>query len=52
MALSDGKFMQVSFVNSINTYWGGTHVNHVINKILENIEDKINKKLKEIKSKI
>ena len=40
----------ISFVNSINTYRGGTHANHVIEMIIKNlINDYIKKKEKELK---
>lgn len=36
-SLSDGNFSQVSFVNSINTIKGGTHVAHVSDQVVEAI---------------
>jgi DNA topoisomerase-2 len=43
-AVSDGSFQQVSFVNSIATTSGGTHVNYIgdqiINRLLEHIKKK------------
>ncbi|KAI5195412.1 type II DNA topoisomerase [Aureobasidium subglaciale] len=43
-AVSDGSFQQVSFVNSIATTSGGTHVNYIadqiINKLLEIVKKK------------
>lgn len=36
-SLSDGNFNQVSFVNSINTIKGGTHVAHVSDQVVEAI---------------
>ena len=40
----------VSFVNSINTYRGGSHANHVIDNIIKTlINDNIKKKEKELK---
>jgi len=41
---SEGQFQQVSFVNSINTIKGGTHVTHVTDQFVESILDKVNKK--------
>ncbi|KAJ1898352.1 DNA topoisomerase 2, partial [Coemansia sp. IMI 209127] len=35
-AVSDGQFNQVSFVNSINTLRGGTHVNYIADQIVKN----------------
>ena len=34
MSLSESQFQQVSFVNSISTNRGGTHVNYVTDKIV------------------
>merc|ERR1719199_1493128 len=45
-ALSTEGFQQVSFVNSINTLKGGTHVDHVTSQIVEQIMEKANKKNK------
>ena len=41
MSLSESQFQQVSFVNSISTYKGGTHVNYVTDKIVKAILEKI-----------
>ncbi|KAJ2397924.1 DNA topoisomerase 2 [Coemansia sp. RSA 2603] len=35
-AVSEGQFNQVSFVNSINTIRGGTHVNYIADQIIKN----------------
>eukprot|EP00931_Biecheleriopsis_adriatica_P084093 TRINITY_DN5779_c0_g2_i3.p1 TRINITY_DN5779_c0_g2~~TRINITY_DN5779_c0_g2_i3.p1 ORF type:complete len:1238 (-),score=371.19 TRINITY_DN5779_c0_g2_i3:124-3837(-) len=43
---SEGQFQQVSFVNSINTIKGGTHVLHVADQFVEALLDKVNKKNK------
>jgi DNA topoisomerase-2 len=48
---SKGQFEQVSFVNSINTYRGGTHVNFVADKLIENLTKEINKKKPKLKIK-
>merc|ERR1719327_1255280 len=45
-ALSSDGFQQVSFVNSINTLKGGTHVDHVTSQIVEQVMEKANKKNK------
>ena len=42
----DQSFKHVSFVNSICTYHGGTHVEHVMTKIVDTIKEKISKKHK------
>eukprot|EP00916_Digyalum_oweni_P015423 GHVL01025239.1.p1 GENE.GHVL01025239.1~~GHVL01025239.1.p1 ORF type:complete len:1371 (-),score=291.64 GHVL01025239.1:56-4168(-) len=44
--LSDGAFQQVSFVNSICTIKGGTHVTHVADQLISSIQQKITKKNK------
>ena len=41
-----GQFQQVSFVNSICTTKGGTHVNHVVDKFVPKILDKVESKNK------
>ncbi|CAD8099307.1 unnamed protein product [Paramecium primaurelia] len=47
---SDGQFSQVSFVNSINTIRGGTHVNYIVDQIAEGLLNHIKKKYKEMKN--
>jgi len=37
-SLSDGQFQQVSFVNSICTSKGGTHVNYITDQIVSRIQ--------------
>jgi DNA topoisomerase-2 len=50
MYIPESNNKVVSFVNGISTYKGGTHVNHVTDKILKPlIEDYIKKKEKDIK---
>lgn len=44
--LSDGEFHQISFVNSIWTIRGGTHVQGVLKKISDHLVPKIKKKNK------
>jgi DNA topoisomerase II len=41
---SEGQFMQVSFVNGIYTSKGGTHVNYILDQIIEKIFIAIAKK--------
>ncbi|CAO3697543.1 unnamed protein product [Rhizopus stolonifer] len=43
-AVSDGQFNQVSFVNSICTAKGGTHVNHVTDQIVKALLPEAQKK--------
>lgn len=45
-AVSDGQFGEVSFVNSIATTKGGTHVDHVTNQITTKINEIVKKKNK------
>ncbi|KAJ1557566.1 DNA topoisomerase 2 [Nowakowskiella sp. JEL0078] len=42
--ISDGQFQQVSFVNSICTTKGGTHVGHVADGIVVNLIEAVKKK--------
>jgi len=44
VAVSDGQFQQVSFVNAINTMKGGTHVMHVADQFVEAIHKRANSK--------
>ncbi|KAG6654498.1 DNA topoisomerase 2-like isoform X1 [Carya illinoinensis] len=46
VSLSDGQFQQVSFVNSIATTKGGTHVDYVTNQITTHVMNFVNKKNK------
>ncbi|KAF3788559.1 DNA topoisomerase 2 [Nymphaea thermarum] len=46
VSLSEGQFQQVSFVNSISTIKGGTHVEHVTSQITNHILSIVNKKNK------
>lgn len=43
-AVSDGSFNQVSFVNSIATTSGGTHVNYIADQIVDKLMAVVNKK--------
>lgn len=46
---SDGKFKQMSFVNSVNTILGGRHVDYIVNQITKQLKDYIEKKYKTTK---
>ncbi|XP_059462496.1 DNA topoisomerase 2 isoform X2 [Corylus avellana] len=46
VSLSDGQFQQVSFVNSIATIKGGTHVDYVTSQITNYVMNFVNKKNK------
>ncbi|OEJ88358.1 DNA topoisomerase 2 [Hanseniaspora osmophila] len=43
-AVSDVSFQQVSFVNSIATTTGGTHINYICDQIIKKIQGKLKKK--------
>ncbi|KAG4306544.1 hypothetical protein PORY_000532 [Pneumocystis oryctolagi] len=45
-AVSDGQFNQVSFVNSIATTRGGTHVNYITDQIISRLIEVVKKKNK------
>jgi len=45
-AVSDGSFQQVSFVNSIATTSGGTHVNYIADQICSKLAEVVKKKNK------
>lgn len=46
VAPSGGSFTQVSFVNSVETRDGGTHVDYVMSQIIEWLRDKVKRKHK------
>lgn len=48
VANSDGHFEQVSFVNSIWTMTGGTHVNYVADQISKRMIEEVKKKNKKM----
>lgn len=50
-SLSDGQFQQVSFVNSICTSKGGTHVAYISDQIVSKLHEKILKKNKKLNIK-
>ncbi|KAL8764994.1 MAG: hypothetical protein Q9194_006737 [Teloschistes cf. exilis] len=45
-AVSDGSFQQVSFVNSIATTSGGTHVNYIADQVSNKLMEIVKRKLK------
>ena len=51
VSISDGEFRQVSFVNSICTSRGGTHVNFITDQLVEKIQEKLLKKDKKLNVK-
>ena len=44
VSITDGEFKQVSFVNSVCTTKGGTHVNYLVDQIIEKVQEKIKRK--------
>lgn len=46
VTVSENQFIQASFVNSICTSKGGTHVNAIVDQITEKIAESIKKKNK------
>lgn len=50
-SLSDGQFQSVSFVNSICTIKGGTHVNYIADQIVDRIMPILKKKGKDLQIK-
>ena len=50
-SLSDGQFQQVSFVNSICTIKGGSHVNYLADQIVDKLMEVLKKKHKTVEIK-
>jgi len=48
VSVSDSEFKQVSFVNSICTFRGGTHVTMLADQIVERVQEQIKKKHKDL----
>ena len=51
VSISEGQFQQVSFVNSICTSRGGTHVNYISEQITDKLTENIKKKHKDLNVK-
>jgi DNA topoisomerase-2 len=51
VGVSDGKFRQVSLINGIWVYNGGSHIKHIQNLIVENLRGKVEKLIKKTKTK-
>lgn len=51
IGVSDGKFRQVSLINGIYVYGGGSHIKHLQNQIIENLKGKVEKLIKKSKTK-
>ena len=45
---SNGGFEHVSYVNGVNTYDGGTHVDYVVKQIVDRVDTEIKKKYKNL----
>ena len=52
VGVSDGKFRQVSLVNGIYVYGGGSHIKHLQNQIIDNLNKHMNNILLEQKKYI
>lgn len=46
VAPSQNGFQNISFVNSVNTFMGGSHVEFILNQFIPEIREKVNKKYK------
>ena len=44
VTISEGQFQQVSFVNSIATTKGGTHITHVVDQLVAALQEAVKKK--------
>ncbi len=51
LGVSDGKFRQISLINGIYVYGGGSHIKHLQNQIIENLKGKVEKLIKKSKTK-
>lgn len=51
IGISDGKFRQLSLVNGIYVYGGGSHIKHIQNQIVENLKGRVEKLIKKSKTK-
>lgn len=51
VGVSDGKFRQVSLINGIYVYGGGSHIKHIQNQIVTNLKNKVEKLIKKSKTK-
>ena len=44
IGISDGAFRQISLINGIYVHGGGTHMKHIQKQIIENLQQKVEKK--------
>jgi DNA topoisomerase-2 len=49
--IPDNTFEQISYVNGICTYYGGTHVNYIVDNVVKKLIEIVEKKFKGIKVK-
>ncbi len=51
IGVSDGKFHQISLINGIYVYNGGSHIKHIQNQLVENLRSKVETLIKKSKTK-
>jgi DNA topoisomerase-2 len=51
IGISDGKFRQISLINGIWVYGGGSHIKHIKQQIVINLKCKVEKLIKKSKTK-
>ena len=51
VGISDGKFRQISLINGIYVYDGGTHIKHIQNMIVNNLKNNVEKLIKKSQTK-
>jgi DNA topoisomerase-2 len=51
IGVSDGKFRQLSLINGIYVYAGGSHIKHIQNQIVCNLKGNVEKLIKRTKTK-
>jgi DNA topoisomerase-2 len=51
IGVSNAKFKQLSIMNSLYTYGGGSHIKHIQNEIVENLRKHVEKELNKTKNK-
>jgi DNA topoisomerase-2 len=51
IGVSDGKFRQISLINGIYVYNGGSHIKHLQNQLVDNLKGKVEKLIKKSKTK-
>ena len=51
IGISDGKFRQVSLINGIYVYGGGSHIKHLQRQIVDNLKSRVESIIKKTKTK-